>query len=177
MAHAINILVTGYPGVGKTTLIVKVAQRLKRHQPAGFYTQEIRHRDHRVGFELVTLEGRRQILSHVDIDSRERVGKYGVDVAALDRFLLTTEWSLRPLIIIDEIGKMECLSAQFIEFMKQLLDSASVVIATIARGGAEFIVDTRRRPDCLLFDVTRTNRNELAATISDEEEGLMEELP
>lgn len=177
MAHANNILITGYPGVGKTTLVVKVAQRLKHHQPAGFYTREIRHRGLRVGFELVTLEGRRQILSHVDIDSRERVGKYRVDVAALDCFLSSTEWSLRPLIIIDEIGKMECLSARFIELLKQLLDSASVVIATIARGGAGFIADTKRRPDCLLYDVTRTNRDELAATVTDKAESLMEELP
>ncbi len=177
MARPGNILITGCPGAGKTTLIVKLDGMLQHHQPVGFFTQEIRRDGERVGFEAVSLDGEHQMLSHADIHSRERVGKYGVDVAAFEYFLSRIDWTGRSLVIIDEIGRMECLSRQFRGLVKQLLDSTSVVIATVARRGSGFIADTRHRPDCLLYDVTRANRNELAAVISNEAESLMEELP
>jgi nucleoside-triphosphatase THEP1 len=39
-----NILITGLPGIGKTTLIKQLIYRLKRYEPVGFYTDEIRHK-------------------------------------------------------------------------------------------------------------------------------------
>lgn len=60
-----HILITGLPGVGKTTLIRALAERLTTHQPAGFYTEEIRDaQGTREGFRLETLCGRRLVLSH-----------------------------------------------------------------------------------------------------------------
>ncbi|KAK9284190.1 hypothetical protein L1049_023359 [Liquidambar formosana] len=56
-------LVTGPPGVGKTTLIMRVFESLKISNPSlkvqGFYTREIREASERVGFEVVTLDGRK----------------------------------------------------------------------------------------------------------------------
>ena len=110
------ILLTGRPGVGKTTVIRELARRLEGRRLAGFYTEEIRSAGRRVGFRAVTLEGARTVISHVDIASRPRVGKYGVDVAAIDA-LAASILGLRPeidLYLIDEIGKMECLSERFV---------------------------------------------------------------
>ena len=76
-----KFLIVGRPGAGKTTLIKKVAQILQPFHPVGFYTEEIREQGERVGFELVSLDGQRRIMSHVDIPGPFRVGKYGVDVA------------------------------------------------------------------------------------------------
>lgn len=57
--HTPHILITGLPGVGKTTLIRKLVKHLAEHNPAGFYTEEIRDaQGTREGFRLVTLCGR-----------------------------------------------------------------------------------------------------------------------
>ena len=39
--HRPHILITGLPGVGKTTLIRELAKRLAEYHPAGFYTEGI----------------------------------------------------------------------------------------------------------------------------------------
>ena len=50
-------------GVGKTTLIMRIYESLKLSIPnlklQGFYSQEIRQGGDRVGFEVLTLDGRR----------------------------------------------------------------------------------------------------------------------
>jgi len=162
-----NILITGRPGVGKTTLIVKLAEALHRFHPVGFYTAEIREQNVRKGFELISLCGRRRILSHVEIQSPYRVGKYGVDVSGFERFLdeIKLVRSAAPVIIIDEIGKMECLSDSFIELIIELLDSPSPVIATIARIGGGIIERIKQRDDVRIIEITPANRNRMAEII------------
>ncbi|MBW2466856.1 MAG: hypothetical protein JRF02_06095 [Deltaproteobacteria bacterium] len=79
------LLITGLPGIGKTTVITKVFSSLPEINISGFYTREIRSRNVRQGFELVTFEGDRSVMAHVESDSPYRVGKYGVNVEAVDR--------------------------------------------------------------------------------------------
>ncbi|HJR76915.1 MAG TPA: nucleoside-triphosphatase [Nitrospiraceae bacterium] len=155
---------TGLPGVGKTTLICGLATRLAAYNPAGFYTEETRNAEgKREGFRIVTLCGRRLILSHIDFRARSRVGRYGVDVAGFERLL--TELDLgrarSRLFIIDEIGKMECLSRLFIKEVTALLDGPNIVVATIALKAGGFIRQVKERPDCRLITVTRENRDRL----------------
>ncbi len=78
------LLLTGAPGTGKTT-IIREAISASKAKAGGFYTQEIRQGGVRLGFEIITLDGHRAILAHADFRGPQRVGKYGVDVAALDR--------------------------------------------------------------------------------------------
>jgi nucleoside-triphosphatase len=159
--------VTGPPGVGKTTLVRKVAADLAHRRPVGFYTAEIRERGVRKGFELVSFDGRRGLLSHVDIRGPYRVGKYGVDVKGFDRFLDNIQWSGpdADLVFIDEIGKMECFSEQFQELVRRLLDSDTPVLATIARTGSGLIGEVKQRPDVKLLELTPSNRDSLAGEI------------
>jgi nucleoside-triphosphatase len=72
------------PGIGKTTVIRRVADELGADGVRGFYTEEIREGGERVGFRLVGFEGTVHVIAHVDFLKRQRVGKYGVDVRALD---------------------------------------------------------------------------------------------
>jgi nucleoside-triphosphatase len=72
-----NVLVTGNPGVGKTTLIQEVCSRLRAVAMSGFYTLEVREGARRVGFKIVTLDGCEALLAHVDLAGPHRVGRYG----------------------------------------------------------------------------------------------------
>jgi nucleoside-triphosphatase len=162
-----NILITGIPGVGKTTLVKKLLAQLNQLKTAGFYTQEIREGGVRKGFELVDLSGQRSLLSHIQIKSPYRVGKYGVDVVSFDEFIDTVDF-LNPqtgLVVIDEIGKMECYSEKFTTLLREILDSESKVIATIARKGGGLIAEIKERIDIQLFELTMENRDRLAFEI------------
>ncbi len=78
-----NILFTGVPGIGKSTIIEKIVQRINRSK-TGFYTREIRASGRRVGFAITTLDGKHGTLAHIDIPGRIRVGRYGVNLPDID---------------------------------------------------------------------------------------------
>jgi nucleoside-triphosphatase len=162
-----NILITGPPGIGKTTLIKRISYDLQYLNPAGFYTEEIRVKGIRKGFSLVSFDGRRGMLSHTDITSRYRVGKYGVDIVAFDDFLGHIAFS-RPdtgVIIIDEIGKMECISDRFKKLLKTILEQEKPIIATIASKGVGIIAEIKKRDDVELYLMTQNNRHSLLQEI------------
>ena len=99
-------LITGKPGVGKTTLVRKIIEQMKSVKMAGFCTSEIRSKGSRLGFELQDLRGGRRLLAHVQIRSGYRVGRYRVDMDGFDEFLATLDL-LNPdveMIVIDEKG-------------------------------------------------------------------------
>jgi nucleoside-triphosphatase len=165
-----NILLTGAPGLGKTTAIRNVARLITELHPCGFFTAEIRERGMRKGFELVEIGGgTRAILSHVDIQSRFQVGRYGVDLAGFERFLDSIPLfraGKRP-VVIDEIGKMECFSRAFRDTVTSLLDGPGAVLATVAIKGGGFIEEVKRRKDVTLFEITLSNRDSLLGEVAD----------
>jgi nucleoside-triphosphatase len=162
-----NLLITGLPGVGKTTLMRRLYEALKNFHPVGFYTAEIREGGMRKGFELVNFEGKRGILSHVSIKSRDRVGRYKVDVSGFEDFLDRISFfdPSSRMVMVDEIGKMECLSDKFERILKEVLDSEKKVIATIALKGSGLIARVKKRQDVKLFEMTQSNRDVLVSEI------------
>jgi nucleoside-triphosphatase len=153
-------------------LIKKLSEELKHLHPAGFYTEEIREAGQRKGFELISLDGKRGLLSHVEIRSPYRVGKYKVDIESFENFLNSIPFfdpSTHP-IIIDEIGKMECLSDPFKNLLKKIFDSGKLVIATIALKGSGLIAEIKEREDIQLFEMTKHNRDSLLLEILKETE-------
>jgi nucleoside-triphosphatase len=72
------------------------------------------------------------------------------------------------LVIIDEIGKMECYSEKFRKLVKDLLDSGKpvIAIATIAQKGGGFISEVEKRGDISLFDLTQSNRTMLSGELA-----------
>jgi len=162
-----NLLITAAPGAGKTTVLRRVVEALASPLVRGFLTDEIRERGQRVGFRIQTLDGRTATLSHVHLHASHRVGRYSVDVGVLDQIVGST---LIPdagtmAFIIDEIGKMECLSPRFASAVAQLLEGDAPVVATVALRGGGFIAEVKARLDVETWEVTRANRDSLPAAI------------
>jgi nucleoside-triphosphatase len=161
------LLISGRPGVGKTTLIRRLAEALGT-QAGGFYTEEIRGPEGRLGFRLVTLDGEEATFAHVKLARRtpHRVGRYGVDVGVLDRIgveALIRASRQKEVILVDEIGKMELYSARFREVLEELAGGQKPLIATITKASHPWAEAFKRRPSTTLWEMTVANRDLLVA--------------
>jgi nucleoside-triphosphatase len=162
-----SLLLTGQPGVGKTT-VVQAVVRLFPGEVGGFLTGEIRERGTRKGFSITPVEGESAVMAHVDCRSSVRVGKYGVDVPAFERVALP---ALRDamqgnrIIVIDEIGKMELASRKFCEAVREALSSGKFVLATIMRHRHPFADEIKALPGVEVIEITIQNRDEVPKRI------------
>ena len=160
-----NIFLTGAPAVGKTTVIKKVLAGLG-YPANGFYTEEERVAGMRTGFMMRTVDGRKGYLAHQDHSSDFRIRRYGVSIENIETIAVP---SITPVgenvIILDEIGKMECFSESFKRAALTALDSCNPVIGTITLGGDEFIMRIKSRDDIQIHEVTPDNRDLLPAMI------------
>jgi nucleoside-triphosphatase THEP1 len=129
----VKILFTGLPGSGKTTLISRIVQQL-RIPLTGFFTREIREEGKRVGFSINTLDGKQAILAHINVSGQYRVGRYGVVLENIEGVAVPSMIPKGPQesVVIDEIGKMECLSSLFRKTLLDILDMPNTVIGTIS---------------------------------------------
>ncbi|XP_033859673.2 cancer-related nucleoside-triphosphatase isoform X2 [Acipenser ruthenus] len=185
-----HVFLTGPPGVGKTTLIKKATDAFRSPGVPidGFYTEEVRQAGRRIGFDVVTLSGKRGILSRIGNASgpsgqREyRVGQYVVDLTSFENIALPLLQNVnvggstgKRVYIIDEIGRMELFSQSFIQAVRQTLENAqSSILGTIPipKGKPLGIVEEiRNRRDVKVFTVTKENRDrilpEIVTTLQD----------
>ncbi len=163
-----KILLTGLPGCGKTTAIMKIIDALDCEKVAGFYTQEIRQNNVRKGFSWKRLDGAEGTLAHIKIKGPWRVGKYGVDVAGFEESvvpILGVEQTDVELFVIDEIGKMECFSEKFVAAVHRLFASEKSVLATVAKKGTGLITEVKNYPNIQLFNLTSAGREKAVAEI------------
>ncbi|MDH7594084.1 MAG: nucleoside-triphosphatase [Methanomicrobiales archaeon] len=168
-----KILITGAPGVGKTILVRRVAEKVHDLEPVGFWIEEIREHGERIGFSIESFEGKRAVLAHTKIAGRYRIGKYRVDIEGFERFLDGIGWGddLRP-VIIDEIGRMECLSPKFRALIDKLMASRRTLLATIALKGDAYIEGLKRREDVMLHVIGRENREAMITQVEEEMRGV-----
>ena len=162
-----TILLTGRPGVGKTTVIKRVVKQLGGHA-GGFYTAEMRERGRRQGFKIVTLDGQEGILSHVDIKGRPRVSRYGVNlrdleevgVAALRRAIMEAD-----LVVVDEIGKMELFSQGFRRAVAEAIEGDKPVLGTVMASPEPWVDALKALSQVTVLEVTQDNREQMAPLI------------
>ena len=162
-----NILLTGRPGIGKTTLVEKVINTIGKEKFGGFLTQEIRKDGKRVGFSIKTLEGSYGILAHIDFKSSLTVGAYKVNLKALDEIgVKAVEKAMREgkIVVIDEIGKMELYSNSFKEVVLRALDYGKL-IATMTLSPHTFTSVIKRRRDVEIVEITAENRDRVVGEL------------
>jgi nucleoside-triphosphatase len=165
--ESVNVLLTGRPGIGKTTLIKRLIEASSLSK-GGFYTEEVREKGQRVGFSLITLDGKRSLLAHLKTKSPYRVGRYGVDIDTFEAIGVESTRkaiSTNDIIIIDEIGRMELFSRKFREVVLQALKTGRV-LATIKRGRGDFIDKIKSRKDVRVLKVNLENRETLSSKLT-----------
>ena len=139
----------------------------KKAKIKGFYTAEIREAGDRVGFGIQSLSNEQNgVIAHTSlIQSKVNVGKYHVDIAMFENIALP-EMKDGSIYVIDEIGRMECFSKEFIKQMDELLEEREVVVvASIGQKGQGFIEDAKMKAGVKLIEVTKSNRDDVCEDI------------
>jgi nucleoside-triphosphatase len=130
-----NIFITGRPGMGKSTLIQQLIEGLKGRKIAGIISPEIRSGERR-GFKMQDLVTRREeIFASVDFKSGPRIGKYTVNVRAIDNMVASflQYFELADYVFLDEIGKMEFCSDKFKKMVNRIIKTDKIIIAAISK--------------------------------------------
>nr|ANG83454.1 ATP binding protein [Biston betularia] len=178
-------ILTGNPGVGKTTLTKKLSSILfeKGVRVSGFYTEETRKNGIREGFDIVSLEGSRGRLAReqnlLTGPVKFKVGKYGVLVQEFEKIALPCldkQENMQTLLVIDEIGKMEFFSEPFKSRVTDIFSHKSdhVVLATIpVQRGDVLIENIRNHSKAKIWTVTRDNRNDIHEDILKEMKAIL----
>jgi len=112
-----------------------------------------------VGFSINTLDGREGILAHQNLKSQFRVGKYGVNLKDIDSIAVPAMIAERKekIVVIDEIGKMECFSVLFKRTLVRVLSLPNWIIGSIAQKGDLFIQRIKERDDVKVIRITAQN--------------------
>ena len=155
-----NLLLTGDPGCGKTTAILRVVERLRGLRLSGFVTEEVVEGGSRVGFRGRTLDGTTFPLARQGAPGDLRVGPYAIDLSGLEAIgvpALSPDPGVR-LIVLDEVGKMESFSAPFREAVERALASEVPVLGTVAAHGVGFPKRVRHDPRVTLLKMGRASR-------------------
>lgn len=168
------LFITGRPGIGKTTLILRVIEGLKKKgcTVGGMITNEMREGRRRVGFEITDLlSNRRGVLAHINRSSGPKVGKYRVNLRALSSIgarSIREALEKTDVVIIDEIGPMELNSEEFKSAVKEALNSAKPVVSTVHyRSSDSIIKEIGKNRDALIFEMDLENRSYLHGIILD----------
>jgi nucleoside-triphosphatase len=165
------ILLSGRPGVGKTTALRRIVEGLEGGA-GGFYTREVRTGGRRTGFELVTLEGQRALLATNDpgmaLGHPVPFGRYRVDLEAIDAVgvpALLDALQQGQVVVVDEIGPMEIRSSRFQEAVLEILEGSVPVVGTIYARPQPFADRVKAHPRVRVRTITVENRDTLPGEV------------
>ncbi|NWG11701.1 NTPase [Candidatus Bathyarchaeota archaeon] len=166
------LLLTGSPGVGKTSVLRKVVASLKAegYSVGGMISHEVRSHDTRIGFEILDINNnRRGWLAHVNQKAGPQVGRYRVnmeDLEGLGVSAIAEATEKYDIVAIDEIGPMELFSKNFRETVTKAVDSRKLVVGIIHwKARNKLVDDVKKRGDVKLYVVTYENRDDLHRVI------------
>lgn len=169
--RAPKLLLEGRPGIGKTTVIRRLADELREAgvPVGGFTTREVRERGERRGFVAEEIDGPQALIAHVDWSSGPAIGRYHVDVGALERIALPAMRRAERaggVILIDELGRMELASDAFVRAVLAQLGRDRAVVATVHSRSDPVTDALKHREDMEVIEVSRDNRDDLPARLS-----------
>lgn len=168
-------LLTGPPGIGKSTVVTKTIYllRLQGHAIGGCLTKEKRKGRERVAFTMTDLmSGREGELASVNSSLGPRVGRYRVNLATLTDIgarSLHDAAQRAEVIVIDEVGPMELTSQDFRRATDECFKSGKPILGIVHELMKDPLVESiREMQGKTLTEVALTNRDKLPQTIAGE---------
>lgn len=162
------LLLTGNPGIGKTTILLQVVDGLKARgcSVGGMISREVRSRGERVGFEILDLvSGRRGWLAHAGQKTGPQVGRYRVNLEDLDSIgvaAIDEAVESADVVAIDEVGPMELFSQRFREAVRKAVESQKPLVGVVHWKARDRLIDeVKKREDAEIIEVTANNRDRL----------------
>jgi nucleoside-triphosphatase len=162
------LFVTGDPGIGKSSVLLKVIQSLKAegYSVGGMLSREVRSEGKRVGFEVLDVNNhRRGWLARIDQDFGPRLGRYYVNLKDLENVgakAITNAVEELDVVLVDEVGPMELYSESFRKSIDLILKCRKLVVGSIHwKMKNDLLREIRLRKDCEIFRVTVENRRSI----------------
>lgn len=154
-----NILITGMPKSGKSTILKKLVRDYDKK--VGFITNEVCEDKKRIGFEIETYAGQKTMLADINFKTDFKVSRYFVNVANLDRIIpRVSKFHDDDLLFLDEIGQMELFSKRFKQLVLNYLNSPNICISTLSKVYNDaFINQIKDRDDIILIEINEKNRD------------------
>jgi nucleoside-triphosphatase len=158
-----NILLTGMPKSGKSTLLEKlISEQQNQENQVGLFTREVREHGERIGFEAVNHKGESILVASTQFNTPIQVSKYFVNPKNLDSIIPSVQsFNDSNFLYLDEIGQMQMHSEKFKELTLKYLNSKNICLATISKVYSdEFISSIKARNDIILVEIIPENREE-----------------
>ncbi|MEM3342527.1 MAG: NTPase [Thermoplasmata archaeon] len=166
MGKGVKIGITGLPGSGKSQALIKVIEMLEADNivVGGMVTGAIIEENQRVGVFVKDWTTKEQgVMAHINSTSKINIDGFGVDISELDRVgvkAINTAVDNAEVIVIDEVGRMEVESANFVATVKKAMETTKPIILTLHKKSRNpLLQDIRRRDDLRILEVTPINRN------------------
>lgn len=163
-----SYLLTGEPGIGKTTTLKKIVFDIGISRCGGFYTEEIRSSGSRTGFRVVTLDGQEGTIAHVNYSSRIHVGRYGVDIKTLESVGIVAIYEAmehKEIVVVDEIGPMQLYSNKFKQAILDAVKNEHPLLGTIVSRPYPWADELKLCPSVKIYNITLNNRNSVVAEL------------
>lgn len=168
-------LITGKPGIGKTTCISRTIYNIKSagYAVGGIMSRELRVHGERTGFELIDLRtGERGILSSINVDAGPKIGKYRINLQFLSKAgskALLSSNKLSDLTICDEIGPMEMFSPDFRRAIEYIINNGQPVLGVIHQRLNDPLINLIRSSKFVkIYETTLLNREEIPEILTKE---------
>lgn len=162
-------LITGESKIGKTTAIKNIVTSLGAEFCTGYYAEEILIHQSRVGFRLVTLDGKSEVIAHINHESHFRVGRYGINLNGLEKISIAsiiTAIQSKKIIVIDEIGPMQVYSNPLKQTIMEAINSPLPVLGTIALLSEPWLDSIKQHHNIELHQLTTENRSEVVEKLA-----------
>ena len=162
---------TGRPGCGKTTAVLRIVEGLmdRNIRVDGMYTVELRVGGRRVGFKVRRIGGGEGTLAHVNLRTSHRIGRYYVNLRDLEEVgvkAILEGVREADFIVVDEVGPMELLSKGFRDAVKTLLDSGKHCLLTVHyRSRDPLVEEVKRAAGRRLIVLDESNRDRVPSIV------------
>lgn len=163
--------ITGRPGIGKSTVCMKVIELVKKSsfKIGGIICPEVRCRGRRIGFKVIDLLTLREgWLAHINFKTEVKVGRYHVNLDDLEEIGVNAILSAikkADVIVIDEIGPMELKSYKFRKAVFKSFKCGKPVVAVLHWQLSKSFLRNLEASSYSVYEVNFNNRSYLHEVI------------